>query len=132
MEKTPATLSHVHFGDNVIIANGTNEWMILNASLIEWIVLLVSIIVLSWLIVRIRSRFREDEGPTAQDHELLLQFRDLHRQGDLTDGEFRSIKSRIMERTDGSQDGEQPPKSQSRYTKNGIVDFTESKDAVPD
>ena len=81
-------------------------WDILNASLVEWIVLVVSVVVLVWLIVRIRTRFREDEDLTACDHEMLLQFRDLRRQGDLTEEEFRSIKNRLLQTTDDDSAGE--------------------------
>lgn len=72
-------------------------WKVLDASLAEWTILIVCVGVLVWLVVRVRSWFREDEDPTASAHEMLLQFRDLRRQGDLSEEEYRSIKNRLVE-----------------------------------
>jgi len=83
-------------------------WKLLEGSPTEWLQFgcaLAGIIVLVWLIVRIRLWFREDEGPAADAHEMLLQFRDLHRRGDLSEEEFRSIKSRLLGTTDESGRG---------------------------
>lgn len=65
------------------------------ASYIEWGLLVVTVSLMVWLIFRVRAWFREEEDPTELDREILLQFKDLHRQGDLTDEEFRSIKGRM-------------------------------------
>lgn len=69
---------------------------ILQATLLEWLILLVAVTLLLWGIVRIRVWFREDEDPAARPHEMLAQFRELQRQGDLTEEEFRLIKGRII------------------------------------
>lgn len=48
-----------------------------------------------WLIVLLRSYFREDSDDADQPLEMLTQFRDLHQQGGLSDDEFRLIRSRL-------------------------------------
>jgi len=81
------------------LRNTSLLWKLLDASLEQWIgfgAALVGVFILIWLVVRVRSRYREDEDPAGDAHEMLLQFRDLHRHGDLTDEEFRSIKSRLL------------------------------------
>ena len=75
-------------------------WKLLDASIWQWIGLLVALMVLMGLIVRIRSLFREDEDSTAVDHQLLSQITDLHREGDLTADEYRSIKGRLVQKLD--------------------------------
>lgn len=75
-------------------------WKLLDASIWQWIGLLVALMVLVGLVVRIRTLFREDEDSTAVDHELLSQITDLHREGDLTADEYRSIKGRLVQKLD--------------------------------
>ena len=92
-------------------------WKLLEGSPKEWLQFvgaLAGIIVLVWLIVRMRLWFREDEGPAADVNEMLLQFRDLHRQGDLSDEEFRSIKSRLLGTSDESGRGVGDSRSEER------------------
>lgn len=88
------------------------SWRILNASLVEWILLLLALSVLFWVIIRIKSWFREHEDVDEANREMLLQFRDLRRQGELTDEEYRSIKGQLMEGDMAqtvSQTAEEPP-----------------------
>jgi len=75
-------------------------WKLLNASVWQVIGLLVALVVLVGLIIRIRALFREDEDSTADDHQLLSQITDLHREGDLTEDEYRSIKGRLVQKLD--------------------------------
>lgn len=73
----------------------------------EVVALIVALSVLIWGIFRIRSWYREDDDPDALHQEMLWQIRDLQRQGDLSEQEYRSIKSQIQNRmdpTDGSPD----------------------------
>lgn len=64
---------------------------------------LVAIIILAaWLIVKVRKRFRDNEDPAATDHRMLNQMKELHREGDLSVKEYRSIKGRLAERMDES------------------------------
>lgn len=61
----------------------------------------VVISVSSWLIFRLRARFREDSGRADERLEMLSQFRDLRQQGELTEDEYRLIKSRLARETVG-------------------------------
>jgi hypothetical protein len=56
---------------------------------------MVAVAVAAWMIVRMRSRFREDSGRADDKLELLSQFRELRLQGELSEDEFRLIKSRL-------------------------------------
>ena len=71
-------------------------WKLLHASLLQWIGLLVAVVVLVGVIVRIRTLFREDADAAADDHQLLSSISDLHREGDLSEDEYRSIKGRLI------------------------------------
>ncbi len=80
-------------------------WKFLDASWYEWLSVfasVVSVVLLIWLVIRIRTWFREDEDPAAPGHEMLVQFQDLYRQGDLSEEEFRSIKGQLIDRIEGS------------------------------
>ncbi len=48
-----------------------------------------------WLVFYLRARFREDTGRTDNELEMLTQFRELRQQGELTEEEYRLIKSRL-------------------------------------
>jgi hypothetical protein len=84
-------------------------WKLLEASptdWIEWIAAFLAVVALVWLVVRIRAWFREDEGPAELSDEMLLQFKDLHRQGDLSEGEYRSIQNQLLERDEDATSGQ--------------------------
>lgn len=57
---------------------------------------IVAILVGIWLVASIRSRYRGHEDPAAQSQQMLTHMRDLYRQGDLSEEEYRSIKGRLM------------------------------------
>ncbi len=57
------------------------------------VVIAVSVSV--WLVFHLRARFREDSGRADDKLEMLTQFRELHQQGELTEDEYRLIKSRL-------------------------------------
>jgi len=61
----------------------------------QWGLMIGGIFLAIWLIVRLRSYFREDADDADQPMEMLTQFRDLHQQGGLSDDEFRLIRSRL-------------------------------------
>jgi hypothetical protein len=62
----------------------------------------LAIVVLAIAVYALRSWFRDGEDPAASAHEMLAQYRELQRQGDLSDEEYRLIKSRLASRTGGS------------------------------
>ena len=66
------------------------------------VALIAVIVVLIWVIVRVRSRYRDDDDPAATDRSMLLGLGDLHRGGDLSDEEYRSIKKRLVKRIESS------------------------------
>ena len=70
----------------------------LGGSLAPWqwgVVVLVGSIGV-WSLFQLRAWFREDDG-RADDHlEMLTQFRDLHRQGGISEDEYRLIKSQLV------------------------------------
>ena len=49
-----------------------------------------------WSIFQLRAWFREDAGRADDNLKMLTQFRDLHRQGGLSEDEYRLIKSRLV------------------------------------
>ena len=75
-------------------------WNFLKASAGPYLGLLtlmiLGIVLFSW----IRKRFHDHEGRSTDEFAMLMQFRELQAQGDLTDEEFRSIKSRLIKSND--------------------------------
>ena len=53
-------------------------------------------IVLIWLTFRIRAWFRDDDAHAGHDMDLLQDLRELHRQGGLSEDEFRLIRTQLM------------------------------------
>jgi uncharacterized membrane protein len=61
------------------------------APMILWVTLLLVVVSIGWYIV---GKFRDrDENDQDQSSNLLSNYRDLHSQGDLSDVEYRKIKS---------------------------------------
>ena len=97
----------------------------LGGSLAPWqwgVVVLVGSIGV-WSVFRLRAWFREDDG-RADDHlEMLTQFRDLHRQGGISEDEYRLIKSQLMaghaSQTQAGQRPSRPAKSAGRASPSG-------------
>ena len=81
----------------------------LNQALMPLITTVAAIAVLAVLIYLIRSWLRENDGPAASDHELLGEYRELNRRGELSDEEFRIIKGRIASRIRGEPDSIRKP-----------------------
>lgn len=83
-------------------------WKLLNRPSWELFGLVLAVVlalgVLVWLVVWIRAWFTGDDDPAVGDHELLASIRDLRREGDLTDDEYRSIKSCLVDRLDDAAD----------------------------
>ncbi len=73
---------------------------LVNSTTIFMIGLGIAILILAVLIQWIRSRYRDDNGPTNSNEEILNQIEVLRQQGDVSDQEYRSIKSQITGRTD--------------------------------
>lgn len=78
-----------------------------DGQIVEWTLAVLIISFLIWLIVWIVGRFRENENPHVDASELLLQFAEMQREGDLTDDEYRSIKKRLVKTTDHDMEQEE-------------------------
>ena len=66
---------------------------------LPWIGLAVALLLLAAFVHGIRSRYRDDDGLADEKAEILEQMRDLRREGDLSEEEFRSIKSQLTGRS---------------------------------
>ena len=71
------------------------QQQIFQSSLIVGVVV-VAIGVLVVIALKLRARYREDSDDAVSRDDLLLQFRDLHRQGGLSEDEYRSIKGKLV------------------------------------
>jgi len=69
----------------------------------QWAILIGAVFVAIWLIVRLRSYFREDADSADGSLEMLTQFRALHQEGGLSDDEFRLIRSRLASTAQGAR-----------------------------
>ena len=74
----------------------------LSKALIPILATVTAVGVLTVAIYLIRSWLRENDGPAASDCELLADYREMHRRGELSDEEFRIIKSRMAPRIKGT------------------------------
>ena len=81
---------------------------VMQASWIAWFGLFALLAVAAWLVLRIRARFRDRDDPTEGGHRMLMQMGELHRQGGLSDQEYRSIKSKLSGPVDHSMRGGDP------------------------
>lgn len=68
------------------------------------LVTLAAIVILVVIAMWIRSRWFDNEDPAGSTTNLLLEYREMLRRGELTDEEYRLIKSRLF-----SQAGGNPP-----------------------
>jgi len=82
------------------IATAETVRRVLSESMWTWIGLIFAILVLAWVVQRIRAWFREDDDPAGNAREMLSEIREMYVEGDLSEEEFRSIKGRLTERLD--------------------------------
>ena len=67
------------------------------ARIVEWTTLLVLLIVaMFYIVAKVRDGLKDDDNDA---NELLTKFREMHAQGDLSDDEFRTIKTRLAQRS---------------------------------
>ena len=79
-----------------------------NWPLRSWLIFLVALVglfIVIWQVIRLVARVNEDSDPAEADHEMLLVLSELHREGDLTKEEFRSIKGQIVGRLRVTESG---------------------------
>lgn len=101
-------------------------WRLLTEGASHYAATILSIGVLVGIALWLRSWYREDDGTTEDAYDLLLQFKELKRQGDLTEDEYRSIRSRL---TDDRADSSAHATDGS--AKSGSTDFDGKQDANP-
>lgn len=93
----------------------TQTWLdLLNWPLSSWIpfgVSLICLIMLIWMILQLTTRLTEDTDPAESDRQMLLSIHELHREGDLTTEEFRSLKGQLVQRIAGKPDRSEPAES---------------------
>ena len=86
----------------MIVAKRTNDWLdLLQLPDFNWWQFLFAaacLVVLIWSIVRFISRVNEDVDPAESDQDMLSAISELRAEGDLTEDEYRSIKSQLMGR----------------------------------
>ncbi len=86
----------------MIVAKRTNGWLdLLQLPDFTWWQFLFAaacLVVLIWSIVRFISRVHEDIDPAESDQDMLNAISELRREGDLTEDEYRSIKSQLLGR----------------------------------
>ena len=89
----------------------------------QWAIALVVACVGVWSIFQMRAWFREDSGRADDNLKMLTQFRDLHRQGGLSEDEYRLIKSRLVAGHDPQTIAQQrPPTSAKTADETGTAD----------
>ena len=89
-------------------------WNLLNGSPREWAWFvggLAGIAAVLWAFSRFAAWLRDDEDTAAVEQMMLTDINELHRGGDLSDEEYRSIKGRLLERLEESDDSDEPSKS---------------------
>jgi hypothetical protein len=79
------------------------------ASWMAWGILFLVLAGAAWLILRLRARFRGSEDPAVEGRQMLMQMGELHRQGGLSEEEYRSIRSRLSGPIDDTTRGNGPP-----------------------
>ena len=86
----------------MIVAKRSNDWLdVLQLPDFTWWQFLVAaacLVALIWQIARFISRVHEDVDPAESDQDMLNAISELRREGDLTEDEYRSIKSQLMGR----------------------------------
>tara|TARA_R110002072_G_scaffold303099_1_gene493483 strand:+ start:207167 stop:207478 length:312 start_codon:yes stop_codon:yes gene_type:complete len=70
---------------------------IIRESAVSYCLTVLCLIVLIWAALKFRSWYQGDSDPAADRAELLLQFKDLERRGELTDQEFRFIQGQLID-----------------------------------
>jgi hypothetical protein len=68
----------------------------LSWTVIYGIGLVIALVIMAVLIHYLRAWYRDGDDPAAADDEIVQQMEDLRRRGDLTEEEFRSIKSQFL------------------------------------
>lgn len=94
-------------------------WNLLDGSPVEWgwfVGGLAGLAAVLWAFTRFAAWVRDDEDTAATGQMMLTDINELHRGGDLSDEEYRSIKGRLLERLEESDDSDESSKSDEEPT----------------
>lgn len=69
---------------------------IVKESATPWIGLFAFLLLMIFILHKLRARFRDSADTEANPHLMLTQIGELRREGDLSEEEFRSIKNRLI------------------------------------
>jgi len=117
----------------VPIPVGTDSWVTFTA-------VLVVLIVFRWVVARLVTQVTEDSDPAETDRQMLTAINDLHRKGDLSQEEFRSIKGQLVDRlqedptssaTGSSDSGDHADSARPTAVVTGAI-ATETQDTIVD
>lgn len=89
-------------------------WNLLDGSPVEWgwfVGGLAGLAAVLWAFTRFAAWVRDDEDTAATGQMMLTDINELHRGGDLSDEEYRSIKGRLMEQLEESDGSVEVSKS---------------------
>lgn len=92
----------------MLLAERTDFRELLSVSAWTWIGLIVAILVLAWIVVRVRAWYRDDEDHAENARRLLSEIQEMYDEGELSQEEFRSIKGRLTKQKDRASSGEEP------------------------
>ena len=90
-------------------------WKLLEGSPREWLWFLGGLAGLAfvlWAFARILAWMRDDADNAAAEQMMLTEISELHRGGDLSEEEYRSIKGRLLERLEDSIGSTEKAKSE--------------------
>jgi hypothetical protein len=70
----------------------------------SWLALAIVIVVMFGLLAWFTKWWRDEAIRQNSPEDLLLEFRNLHKQGELTSDEYRSVRERLVQKTGRSDD----------------------------
>jgi hypothetical protein len=102
----PEKRRYLQKGANMITWNSLQRLLSL-LPLWQWGAAIVVFALAIWMIIRLRSLFREDADDSDVKLEMLTQFREMYQEGGLSDDEFRLIRSRLTRDAQKASEKEQ-------------------------
>ena len=104
MDGCPAGQTRIRM--NRVGGNKEQLWHLLTEGAGHYAATIVSVGVLVATAFWLRSWYQDDSDPAGEPLDLLLQFKEFKRQGDLTEDEYRSISGHLTgDSADSSADG---------------------------
>lgn len=76
-----------------------------------------------WVMMRCRQWWRDDDDPAATDAQMLIHLRELKERGEITEEEYRSVRSRVS--IDATSNGPASVNTESSRTPSSLTDSGE-------